>query len=73
MELRAEGVSKRYYRNNKQANYFYAVQETELVLPAGSLTEITGRSGSGKSTLLNMLAGLLAPTAGKVFLDRVDL
>ena len=73
MELRAEGVGKRYFRNNKQANYFYAVKGADLVISEGSLTEVTGRSGSGKSTLLNILAGLLEPTEGKVFLDRVDL
>ena len=37
------------------------------------MVEITGRSGSGKSTLLNMLAGMLTPTSGKVFLDDTDL
>ena len=71
MELRAEGASRRFFRGS--ANYFYAVEKTDFVLPAGKLTEITGRSGSGKSTLLNMLAGLLAPTEGKVFLDGTDL
>ena len=73
MELRAEGVSRRYFRTSKHSNVFYAVRETDLTLPAGTLTEITGRSGSGKSTLLHMLAGLLAPTTGRVLLDDTDL
>ena len=73
MVLRAEGVSKRYFRNSKQANFFYAIRDIHFTLEAGTLTEITGRSGSGKSTLLNVLAGLLEPTEGKVFLDDVDL
>jgi len=73
MELRAEGASRRFFRGSGSANYFYAVEKTDFVLPAGKLTEITGRSGSGKSTLLNMLAGLLAPTDGKIFMDGTDL
>ena len=73
MELRAEGVSRRYFRESRGSNVFYAVKETNLVLAAGTLTEITGRSGNGKSTLLHMLAGLLAPTAGRVLLDDADI
>ncbi|MBQ9269109.1 MAG: ABC transporter ATP-binding protein [Oscillospiraceae bacterium] len=73
MELKAEGVSRRYFRQGTGKNYFYAVEEANLCLTGGSLTVITGRSGSGKSTLLNILAGLLEPTAGQVFLDDVDL
>ena len=34
---------------------------------------IAGGSGSGKTTLLHMLAGLLTPTEGKVWLDDADL
>ena len=73
MELRAEGVSRRFMRQGKGTNFFMAVKETDLRLIPGELAEITGRSGSGKSTLLNMLGGLLAPTAGRVLLDGRDL
>ena len=73
MELKAMGVSRRYFRQGKGKNFFYAVEKTDLTLLPGQLTEITGRSGSGKSTLLNMLAGLLEPTEGRVLLDGTDL
>ena len=73
MELRTEGVSRRFFRGSGEANFFYAVEKTDFILPAGKLTEITGRSGSGKSTLLNLLAGLLKPSEGKVYLDDIDL
>ena len=73
MELRTEGVSRRFFRGSGEANFFYAVEKTDFILPAGKLTEITGRSGSGKSTLLNLLAGLLEPSEGKVYLDDIDL
>ena len=32
-----------------------------------------GESGSGKTTLMNLLAGLLSPKSGHVFVDGVDL
>ena len=73
MVLKAEHVSRRFFRQRKGSNVFYAVKDVTLELPAGTLTELTGRSGSGKSTLLNLLAGLLEPTEGKVFLDGEDL
>ena len=73
MELRTEGVSRRFFRGTGSANFFYAVEKTDFRLLAGSLTEITGRSGSGKSTFLNLLAGLLEPSEGHVYLDEIDL
>lgn len=73
MELRAENISKRYFRKTGGANYFYAVQPVSFSVPAGEVTVLTGRSGSGKTTLLHMLAGLLTPTEGKVYLGKTDL
>jgi putative ABC transport system ATP-binding protein len=40
---------------------------------AGRFTAIMGPSGSGKSTLLHCMAGLDAPTSGRVFIGDVDL
>ena len=73
MELMCKSVSRRFFRNTKNSNFFYAVKDCDLVVAPGVITEITGRSGSGKSTLLNMLAGLLEPTEGQVLLDQIDL
>jgi putative ABC transport system ATP-binding protein len=44
-----------------------------LELPAGSYTVLSGPSGSGKTTLLNLMAGITAPTDGKVWLDGTDI
>ena len=73
MILKAEGVSRRYFRAGAGTNVFYALQKTDLTVEAGKLIEITGRSGGGKSTLLNVCAGILEPTEGKVFLDDTDI
>ena len=73
MLLRAEGISRRFFRNGKGTNYFTAVEKTDFTLSQGKLTAIMGRSGSGKTTFINMLAGLLIPSEGKVTLDDIDI
>ena len=73
MPLEAKNVSRRFFRKTGEANYFTAVSDTDFSLPRGSLTVLMGRSGSGKTTLLNMLAGLLTPSGGQVFVDGSDL
>ena len=44
-----------------------------LDVPPGQFVAIMGASGSGKSTLLGLLAGLDAPTSGRVVLDGEDI
>ena len=73
MELHAEGIEKRYFRNGAGKNWFHAVCPTDCILRPGTLTVLMGRSGSGKTTLLQMFAGLLAPSAGQVLVDGQKL
>ncbi len=73
MILKAENISRRYFRKTGGANYFYAVKPLNMEICSGEVTLLTGRSGSGKTTLLNMLSGLLSPTEGKVWIGDTDL
>jgi NitT/TauT family transport system ATP-binding protein len=50
-----------------------ALERVDLDVEAGRFVCLLGPSGCGKSTLLFILAGLLRPTRGKVFLDRMPL
>jgi putative ABC transport system ATP-binding protein len=45
----------------------------DLTFDRGRVVAITGPSGSGKSTLLGLLAGLDAPSTGRVVVDGVDI
>src|SRR5579862_9481612 len=49
------------------------LQPTSLRIDRGRAVAVTGPSGSGKSTLLGLIAGLDAPTSGRVLLDGVDI
>lgn len=73
MVLKAENISKRYFRKTGVANNFYAVNPVNLEIKSGEAAVLMGRSGSGKTTLLNILSGLLSPTEGKVWMDGIDL
>lgn len=44
-----------------------------LSIARGRAVAITGASGSGKSTLLGLMAGLDAPTTGRIVLDGTDI
>ncbi|MFI6348025.1 ABC transporter ATP-binding protein [Streptomyces sp. NPDC050560] len=49
------------------------LNELDLELAPGELLAIVGLNGAGKSTLIKLMAGLYAPTAGRITVDGVDL
>jgi iron(III) transport system ATP-binding protein len=50
-----------------------ALAEIDLSINAGEIFFLLGPSGCGKSTLLRIIAGLHAPTDGRVFFDDRDV
>ena len=50
-----------------------AVSSVNLTINAGELFFLLGPSGCGKSTLLRLIAGLLEPTAGRIFFNDRDV
>ncbi|MCX7886796.1 MAG: ABC transporter G family ATP-binding protein/permease [Verrucomicrobiae bacterium] len=49
------------------------LHELSLELPGGHLAAIVGASGCGKTTLLKVIAGIMEPTAGRVFWHNRNL
>jgi putative ABC transport system ATP-binding protein len=50
-----------------------ALEDINLRVAEGEFLTILGPSGSGKTTLLNIIGALDKPTAGKVFINGIDL
>lgn len=49
------------------------LNDISFIVPEGGLTCILGASGSGKTTLLRLMAGLLRPVSGNIFIDGNDI
>jgi putative ABC transport system ATP-binding protein len=49
-----------------------AVDDLSFTCPRGAFWAIMGPSGCGKSTILHLIAGLTAPTSGRIVVDGVD-
>lgn len=60
-------------RISKQFGGVRALQDVDLMVPAGATTVLIGPSGCGKSTLLRTLVGLERPEAGEIRIDGAAL
>jgi putative ABC transport system ATP-binding protein len=72
--VRLEAVSKSYGSGSSQLE---VLDQVELNLIEGKTTSLVGRSGTGKSTLLSLIAGLMRPDKGHVYIggqqmDKLD-
>ena len=57
----------------KQYGAFTAVDGVSLEVAAGQIHGFLGPNGAGKTTTIRMIAGLLKPTAGRIFVNNHDI
>lgn len=62
--IRAEALSKRFGAN-------WGLRPLSLEVATGEIAAVIGPNGSGKTTLLKLIAGILRPTAGTIFIEEM--
>ena len=66
VRVRIDNVYKTFY---SRGNETVALSGVSLDIHDNEFVSVVGPSSCGKSTLLNIIAGLTAPTEGKVYCD----
>jgi ABC-2 type transport system ATP-binding protein len=64
--IKAEQLTRRY-------GDFLAVDRIDFTIEQGEIVGLLGHNGAGKTTIMKMLTGYLEPSAGRVYVDGVDV
>lgn len=64
--IKAENITKQFGAQQ-------VLKGIDFTFEAGKTNLIIGRSGAGKTVLLKILVGLIQPTTGKVWYDKINL
>lgn len=68
--IEVEELTKYYVTEYRKTR---AINNISFKIEEGDFVAIKGKSGSGKSTLLNLIAGLIIPDKGNIFIDKQEI
>ena len=72
--IEAQGLAKRFTSGRgRKARIVDAVRELSFSAADGAITGLLGANGAGKTTALRMVAALIAPDAGRITVDGIDV
>ena len=65
-----QNIFMKYQSENGETE---AIKDVSFTIQPKEFISLIGPSGCGKSTLLSIIAGLISPTSGKVFINGTDI
>ena len=68
--LKVEKIQESYQAENGEV---LALKDISFTMDKGEFVSLVGPSGCGKSTLLSIIAGLLKPTAGSIYVNGEEI
>jgi ABC-2 type transport system ATP-binding protein len=68
-----DNITKEYDTPSGNAGSIVAARMLNLKVSAGEIFGLVGPNGAGKTTTLKMICGLIAPTAGRVTVNGIDV
>lgn len=69
--IELQNIDVIFNKGSKLENH--VLKSINLKVMDGEFVTIIGGNGAGKSTIMNILSGNIAPTNGKIFIDKVDV
>jgi ABC-2 type transport system ATP-binding protein len=70
--IRTEGLSK-VFKGDKKNSEIRAVERLDLEVKQGEVFGFLGPNGAGKTTTVRMLCSLIAPTAGRAWVNNFEV
>ncbi|SHK13261.1 ABC transporter ATP-binding protein [Tepidibacter formicigenes] len=71
IKLHLKNIKKEYISSNKDFNFFLEIDD--LKIRKGDFFGLIGSSGCGKTTLLKIIAGLIVPNRGNLYMEDRDI
>ncbi len=68
--IKLQNISKSYISKGETVTLFSGL---DWQVETGSFVALMGASGAGKSTLLSLIAGILCPESGSIYLGDMDI
>ena len=72
-QFAAPHIGSGLFKRGRPGAPVQAVANVNLHAPDGQITGLLGPNGAGKTTTLRMLSGLIAPDAGRMAVDGIDV
>ncbi len=72
-DLRIANIEKQFGETHRKDDHAFVLQSVDLTIHEGEFFSLLGPSGCGKTTLLKLVAGLLDPDNGEVWVGDTNL